>query len=68
LLNGRTHVQCEDIQALAMPTLRHRMLTNFSAASEGITSDKVIEKLLQETPSREGELTRDPRFKKIFAA
>jgi MoxR-like ATPase len=68
LLNGRTHVQCEDIQALALPTLRHRILTNFSAASEGITSDKVIEKLLQETPSREGELTRDPRFKKIFAA
>src|SRR4029077_3150781 len=68
LLYGRSHVQCEDIQALAMPTLRHRMLTNFSAASEGITSDKVIEKLLQETPSREGELTRDPRFKKIFAA
>jgi MoxR-like ATPase len=67
LLNGRTHVQCEDIQALALPTLRHRILTNFSAASEGITTDKIVEKLLAETPSREGELTRDPRFKKIFS-
>ncbi|MCS7046772.1 MAG: MoxR family ATPase, partial [Gemmataceae bacterium] len=68
LLYGRTHVQTDDIQALAHPVLRHRILTNFTAASEGITSDTVIEKLLKETPSREGELTRDERFKKIFAS
>jgi MoxR-like ATPase len=68
LLYGRAHVQCEDIQALALPVLRHRILTNFTAASEGITTDTVIEKLLKETPSREGELTRDERFKKIFSA
>jgi MoxR-like ATPase len=68
LLNGRTHVQCEDIQALAYPVLRHRILTNFTAASEGITTDTVIQKLLETTPSREGELTRDERFKKIFAS
>jgi len=68
LLQGRTHVQCEDIQALAYPVLRHRILTNFTAASEGITTDTVIEKLIKETPSREGELTRDERFKKIFAS
>jgi MoxR-like ATPase len=68
LLNGRAHVQCEDIQALALPVLRHRILTNFTAASEGITPDTVIDKLVRETPSREGELTRDERFKKIFAS
>jgi MoxR-like ATPase len=68
LLYGRTHVQCEDIQTLAYPVLRHRILTNFTAASEGITTDVVIEKLLKETPSREGELTRDERFRKIFAS
>src|SRR5205807_4027867 len=67
LLYGRAHVQCEDIQALALPVLRHRILTNFTAASEGWTADKVIEKMLKETPSREGELTRDERFRKIFA-
>lgn len=67
LLYGRTHVQCEDIQALALPVLRHRILTNFTAASEGITSDTVVDRLLKETPSREGELTSDERFKKIFA-
>jgi len=68
LLHGRAHVQCEDIQALAYPVLRHRVLTNFTAASEGVTPDTVIKKLLDETPSREGELTRDERFKKIFAS
>jgi MoxR-like ATPase len=68
LLHGRAHVQCEDIQALAYPVLRHRILTNFTAASEGITSDTVIKKLLEETPSKEGDLTRDERFKKIFAS
>ena len=67
LLFGRTHVQCEDIQALALPVLRHRILTNFTAASEGVTTDVVIEKLLKETPSKEGELTKDERYKKIFA-
>jgi MoxR-like ATPase len=67
LLHGRTHVQTEDIQELAYPVLRHRILTNFTAASEGVTPDTVVEKLLKETPSREGELTRDERFKKIFA-
>jgi MoxR-like ATPase len=67
LLYGRSHVQCEDIQALAHPVLRHRILTNFTAASEGITTDTVVDKILKETPSKEGELTRDERFKKIFA-
>src|SRR5262245_15451835 len=68
LLHGRVHVQTDDVAALAYPVLRHRILTNFTAASEGITSDTVIEKLLKETPSKEGELTRDERYKKIFAS
>jgi MoxR-like ATPase len=68
LLYGRAHVQCEDIQALAYPVLRHRILTNFTAASEGVTTDVVVRKLLDETPSRDGELTKDERFKKIFAS
>jgi len=68
LLHGRAHVQCEDIQALAVPVLRHRILTNFTATSEGITSDIVIDRLIKKTPSRDGELTKDERFKKIFAS
>jgi MoxR-like ATPase len=68
LLNGRSHVSTEDVAALAAPVLRHRIVTNFSAESEGISADKVVQRLVQETPSKEGELTRDPRFQKIFAA
>jgi MoxR-like ATPase len=68
LLHGRAHVQTEDIQTLAYPVLRHRILTNFTAASEGITTDQVIERLLKETPSRDGELTKDERFRRIFAS
>jgi MoxR-like ATPase len=68
LLHGRAHVQCEDIEALAHPVLRHRILTNFTAASEGITPDTVIDRILKETPNREGELTKDERFQKIFAS
>ncbi len=68
LLNGRAHVSTDDIAALALPVLRHRIVTNFSAESEGVSSDKVIEKLVDVTPSKEGELTSDPRLQKIFAA
>jgi MoxR-like ATPase len=68
LLYGRAHVQTEDIQALAPPVLRHRILTNFTAASEGVSSDAVVKKLLEETPTKESELTKDERFKKIFAS
>ena len=68
LLRGRTHVSTEDIAELAKPVLRHRIVTNFSAESEGISADQVIERLIKETPSKEGELTSDPRLQKIFAA
>ncbi len=67
LLYGRAHVQVDDVQALALPVLRHRILTNFTASSEGVTTDAVVKKLLEETPSREGDLQKDERFKKIFA-
>ena len=68
LLMGRTHVSTEDIQALAAPVLRHRITPNFTAESEGVTSDTVIERLIAETPDKESELTSDPRLGKIFAA
>jgi len=68
LLHGRTHVTLEDIQALAKPVLRHRLVLSFTAESEGITADQVIERLLAITPVREDELTRDERFQKIFAS
>ena len=44
LLNSRTHVSTEDIQALAAPVLRHRIVTNFAAESDGITADQVVDR------------------------
>jgi MoxR-like ATPase len=46
LTSGRYHVSFDDIRALAHPVLRHRVLTNFHAQSEGITSDALVDKLL----------------------
>jgi MoxR-like ATPase len=46
LTSGRYHVSFEDIRALAHPVLRHRVLTNFHAQSEGVTSDALVDKLL----------------------
>lgn len=68
LLQGRTHVTTDDIAALAAPVLRHRIVVNFAAESDGITTDKVVERMIQETPNKESDLSRDPRFKGMFAA
>jgi MoxR-like ATPase len=52
-LRGRAHVAIEDIKALALPILRHRIIPNFAARSEGMTSDGLIEKLLAVIPADE---------------
>jgi MoxR-like ATPase len=67
LLNGRSHVICEDIQALAKPVLRHRLVMSFLAESEGFTPDTLINKLLDSTPTKEDELFRDPKFQTLLA-
>jgi len=46
LMNGRYHVSVKDIQALAGPILRHRIVTNFYAESEHLNSDGIIARLL----------------------
>src|SRR5882724_7479062 len=51
LLYGRAHVTLEDIQTLAHPTLRHRILINYRAEAEGISVGKVIERLLESIKS-----------------
>ncbi len=51
LTSGRYHVSFEDIRALAHPVLRHRVLTNFHAQSEGVTSDDLVDRLLEAVPT-----------------
>jgi len=50
LLQGRTSPGFEDVRALARPVLRHRVLVNFQAQSEKVTTDSLISKLLDAVP------------------
>ncbi|PYQ99005.1 MAG: AAA family ATPase [Acidobacteria bacterium] len=50
LTQGRYHVNYEDIRSLAHPVLRHRVLTNFRAESEGVSTDSIIDELLSAVP------------------
>jgi MoxR-like ATPase len=50
LTSERYHVSFEDIRALAHPVLRHRVLTNFHAQSEGVTTDTLVDRLLEAVP------------------
>jgi MoxR-like ATPase len=53
ILNGQVHVSCEDIAGVAAPILRHRLILNFTAQSEGITPDDVTRKILEAVPKDE---------------
>ena len=66
MIHGRNHVNTDDVKSLAYPILRHRIALNFTAESEGMTPDQIIERLIQETPDREDELLNHPRFKRMF--
>ena len=68
LMNRRTHVTVEDIKQLAKPVLRHRIVVNFAAESDGVSTDDVIDLLLQTTPTLENDLTNDARFQAIFSS
>jgi len=50
LMHGRYHVSIKDVQALAKPILRHRIMTNFYAESERINSDTIIDRLIDAVP------------------
>jgi MoxR-like ATPase len=50
LLEGRYHVTVDDIEALVLPVLRHRIVPSFTAESEGLKPDDIIRRALQETP------------------
>ena len=53
LMEGRFYVTCDDIDFLLLPVLRHRLVTNFNADSEGVTTDEIINRLKEAVPHRE---------------
>jgi MoxR-like ATPase len=56
LMYGRYHVGFEDIRTLARPTLRHRIIMNFHAQSERVTTDQIIDRLLKTVPVPSGSM------------
>jgi MoxR-like ATPase len=60
ILHGRYHVTTEDIDSVAFPVLRHRIITTFNAEAEGIKADQVIQKLIETTPKRAEAMVNKP--------
>jgi MoxR-like ATPase len=56
VLHGRYYVSCEDVRAVSVPVLRHRIITNFNAEAEGIKPDDIVRRLAEMIP-------RDPNEK-----
>jgi MoxR-like ATPase len=52
-LAGRFFVSREDIKSVALPILRHRIITNYHAESDGMTADKIVQKLIDSVPLAE---------------
>jgi MoxR-like ATPase len=50
LLHGQVHVGCENVASIATSVMRHRIAVNFTAQSEGITTEDVVEKILDSIP------------------
>ncbi len=55
LLRGRTHVTLDDVEALATPVMRHRLVPTFHAEAEGVTVDHIVKHLLENTKRPAGK-------------
>jgi MoxR-like ATPase len=53
ILHGQYHVSCDDVAAMAPPVLRHRLIPNFAAQSEGVGPDEIVRRVLAEVPKNQ---------------
>jgi MoxR-like ATPase len=53
VLNGKHHVSADDVASVADPILRHRLILNFAAQSEGVTVERVVRQLLKAVPKNQ---------------
>jgi MoxR-like ATPase len=60
ILHGRYHVTTEDIDVVAYPVLRHRIITTFNAEAAGVKTDQIIAKLLETVPKRSEKIVSKP--------
>ena len=67
IFGGRLNVTCEDVRKIAHPVMRHRLFTNFNADAEGVTTEKIIDRLLQTVPEPMPEDYRAGKAKPVPA-
>jgi MoxR-like ATPase len=66
VLNGRYYVSTEDIRCVAHAVLRHRIITNFNAEAEGVTTDKLVAQLIEAVPAPEYDVSADQRLATVL--
>jgi MoxR-like ATPase len=64
-LHGRYHVAAEDIVAVMKPVMRHRLVLNFSADADGVTTDGIVERLVENIPADGGAVAADKEAAKL---
>ncbi len=67
-LHGRFLATCDDIRAVALPVLRHRIMTNFNAEAEGIRSDDIVRKLIDVIPATDDAAISRGKLPQIFGS
>ncbi len=65
--SGQFYVSAEDIKAVAKPVLRHRLITSFAAEADGITTDKVVDRLLEEVDPNQSSIAADGKLPNVIA-
>src|SRR5262249_30933879 len=63
VLHGRYYVSCEDVRSVALPVLRHRIITNFNAEADGVKPDDVVRRLMDVIPRDPNEKLETPSHK-----
>ena len=68
VMSGRSYATAGDVRSIAHPVLRHRIITTFNAESNGVTSDVVVDKLIEAVPERHEEDELAPELGAAFSA
>ena len=68
ILRGRYYVSTEDIREMALPVLRHRILTNFNAEADGVSSDQIIHELIKQLPAEPAGTIDRAMGSRVFTA
>jgi MoxR-like ATPase len=66
ILRGRAYAGTEDVRAVALPVLRHRIITNFNAEAEGFKPDDIVRKLVELIPTDAGALAGQAALQSVF--